>query len=92
MEWQSKRIATYLKEKRVSSGLSQARVGELLGYSSPQFVSNWERGKCSPPTKSLNKLIKIYDIDAEEFIQLVLDEEEGALRKLLRKSGSRKKV
>ncbi len=84
MEWESKKLAGYLKEKRLSANLSQAAVGEKLGFSSPQFVSNWERGKCSPPRKSFSKLVKLYKLDVEEFIQLLLSEEEAALRKTLR--------
>ncbi len=67
-------LGLYLKDKRVSSGLSQNSVADKLGYTSAQFVSNWERGLCSPPMDILNKLIKLYKLDAKILMKCMLED------------------
>ena len=52
-------LAKFLKEKRVQSGLSQKDVAEKLGYSTSQFISNWERGISHPPLNTLRSLSQI---------------------------------
>lgn len=67
-------LGLYLKEKRVTSGLSQNSVADKLGYTSAQFISNWERGLCSPPMDILNKLIKLYKLDAKTLMKCMLED------------------
>ncbi|MEK2647425.1 helix-turn-helix domain-containing protein [Bdellovibrio sp. BCCA] len=55
-------IGEFLKQKRIAAGLSQADVAEKMGYSTPQFISNWERGVSHPPINALKKLAEIYTI------------------------------
>lgn len=64
----------YLRQKRLDSGLSQLDVARVLGYASPQFVSNWERGLVSPPLETIGVLIDLYKIPAGEVIDRILDE------------------
>ncbi len=60
-----------LKKLRLKTGLKQKEVASLLGYSSPQFVSNWERGISSPPVKTLKQLAGIYKTNPEKlFVKL----------------------
>lgn len=42
-------IGKFLRDARVSAGLTQRDVSAKMGYTSAQFVSNWERGVCAPP-------------------------------------------
>lgn len=65
-------LARFLKNKRMASGLSQIEVAEKLGYSTSQFVSNWERGVASPPVKTLRRLATMYKIPVKEIYNLVL--------------------
>ena len=37
-------LGDYLKSKRENASLSQGDVAKKLKYTSPQFISNWERG------------------------------------------------
>lgn len=37
-------LAELLKEKRLAAHISQKTVAEKLGYTTAQFISNWERG------------------------------------------------
>lgn len=72
-------LGQYLRDKRINAGLTQAEIASKLGYSSPQFISNFERGLCSPPLKNLKALVKLYKIDANELIRLIIDEQKQVL-------------
>jgi transcriptional regulator with XRE-family HTH domain len=65
-------ISDLLKKARENAGLSQAEVARELGYSSPQFVSNWERGLSSPPVPKLKKLCKMYQLSVDQAYQAML--------------------
>lgn len=85
-------VGEFLKQKRVDSDLTQSQVAEALGYTSPQFISNWERGLCSPPLDQLDKICNMYEIDKEEFIALIIDCTKSSMLELLKvKSVSKKK-
>jgi transcriptional regulator with XRE-family HTH domain len=68
----SREMAGFLKESRMAAGLTQTEVASKLGYSSAQFVSNWERGLSSPPIKTLARLIKIYKVNPNVVMELCL--------------------
>lgn len=68
----TKILASFLKSKRQISGLSQKEVSDRLGYSTAQFISNWERGVSSPPMNILKKLAEIYKVSLEEFYDVLL--------------------
>ena len=78
-----KRIGQFLKQHRVKAGLTQSDVAQRLGYTSPQFISNIERGLCSAPVKHLKDFAKMYNLDSEELIGLLLTEHETMLRSAL---------
>ena len=78
-----KSLGNYLKLRRVTLGLTQAEVARKLNYASPQFISNFERGLCSPPLKNLKVLVKLYDIPVDELMNLMLKEHESILKKAL---------
>lgn len=66
-------LADFLKTRRVSAGLSQKDVADKLGYSTPQFISNWERGVSQPPINILKKLGEMYKVPAEELFEVTLN-------------------
>ncbi|MBK9322215.1 MAG: helix-turn-helix transcriptional regulator [Bdellovibrionaceae bacterium] len=70
---QAKALSEFLKEKRTLSGLSQKDVAEKLGYSSAQFISNWERGHSSPPIHTLRKLAELYEVNVDEMFDVILE-------------------
>ncbi|MCB0384792.1 MAG: hypothetical protein KDD43_05315, partial [Bdellovibrionales bacterium] len=47
------------------------------------FVSNFERGLCSPPLNALAVLVKLYGMNPEELIDLILRYQEQILRQTL---------
>lgn len=61
----SSNFAAFLKDAREAKGLSQAEVAKHLGYTSPQFISNWERGTAAPPAKILFQLSRLYNVNSE---------------------------
>lgn len=76
-------LGEFLQSKRMKAGLSQGDVATKLGYSSPQFISNFERGLCAPPLNKLKLLVQLYDLNGEEVVKLMLKEQEKHLRKSL---------
>jgi len=82
-------LGRFLRQKRIGSGFTQAEIAGKLGYSSPQFISNFERGLCSPPLKNLKALVRLYRIDANELIRLILDEQRQVLTSTLLGSSRR---
>ena len=83
------RLDKFLVERRVAKGLSQAEVSKYLNLKSPQYVSNIERGVCSPSLETLNKLIALYDLDRLELISYLVEEyKQEVIKKILRSSKS----
>ncbi len=86
--YNSSPLAHYLKKCREKAGYSQTQVSSKLGYTSPQFISNWERGLSHPPVKSLNKLAKLYKVKGVElgevFIKTYMREVEDDLRRQIK--------
>ena len=66
-------LGEYLKSKRENASLSQGDVAKKLKYTSPQFISNWERGVSSPPIKTLKLLSELYKVSTDELFKLILD-------------------
>ncbi|MCO5143201.1 MAG: helix-turn-helix domain-containing protein [Oligoflexia bacterium] len=76
-------LGGYLQNKRVKVGLSQGDVAKRLGYSSPQFISNFERGLCAPPLTKLKGIVNLYNLNGEEVVKLMLKEHERHIRKAI---------
>lgn len=73
-------LGEHLQAKRKQAGLSQGDVASKLGYGSPQFVSNFERGLCAPPLPKLKALVQLYDMDGEQVLRLMMREHERHIR------------
>lgn len=86
-----KELGTYLKEKRLKANLSQAQVSQELGYTSPQFVSNFERGLCSPPLPKLRILIDLYRIPLKEITELLISQQRRYLTRELSSTAKRRR-
>jgi len=66
------RLGTYLGKLRRAEGLTQREVAAALGYSSAQFVSNFERGIAAPPVRRLQIYVSSYGADIERLVKLRL--------------------
>lgn len=76
-------LSKYLKRMRIESGLTQAEVANKLGYSSPQFISNWERGFARPPVKIIKRLISMYKLNVDETVEVYMQLPTAKLRHVL---------
>lgn len=72
-DWLNERIGTYLKGLRKGAGLSQGDAASALGYSSNQFISNVERGVCTPSPCVIRNFLKIYKISDSKSYEDLLD-------------------
>ena len=74
------------KNLRERAGLTQREVSDALGYSTPQFISNVERGRCRFPIQKLGKIRKLYRLSVDQTIDMVVREEKQDLFKVFRRS------
>lgn len=63
----SEQLGQKLSQLRQAAGLSQKQVSDHFGWTTPQFVSNYERGVTPPPGLNLVELRSLYDIDSKTF-------------------------
>ena len=78
-----KLLAGFLRESRIKAGLSQKDVADRLGYSTAQFISNWERGLSSPPVDTLKRLTEILNAKPKDLVNIILLENKKELEKNL---------
>jgi transcriptional regulator with XRE-family HTH domain len=74
------KLGLFLKQKRKAAGVRQREIAKVFGYTSSQFVSNWERGLCAPPFDALPVLCKMLHISRRQMISMVLEETEADLK------------
>lgn len=58
-----------LRELRIEQGISQRRLGEILGFSN-QAVSTWECGLREPDCDSLIELAKFFNVSVDYLLGL----------------------
>lgn len=76
------------KNLRERAGLTQREVSDALGYSTPQFISNVERGRCRFPVQKLPKIKKIYRLSNDQIVNLFISEEKLELQRVFKRSGT----
>lgn len=76
-----------LKELRINAGLTQKELAKGLGYSSPQFVSNWERGVSNLPVGKIKQASKLLRIPMVVLVSLT---EVNYKKRLMRRIGGLK--
>lgn len=57
-----------LKELRIESGLSQQKLGEILGFCN-QTISFWENGSREPDLDTLVAIAHFFKIPLEELLE-----------------------
>lgn len=63
-----------LKDMREKSGLTQRDIAMKLKYTTPQFISNWERGISHPPIQDIKTIAKAYKVDADYLFTIIKDD------------------
>lgn len=86
-----KKLGMQLKQWRSSAGLSQLQVSRGLGYATPQFISNWERGVSNPPVGQIRALSRLYKVDANVIFEQVLEDTLGKTEVDMRKAFAKAK-
>lgn len=62
-------VGIKLRELRVEQGISQRRLGEILGFSN-QAVSTWECGLREPDCDSLVELARFFNVSVDYLLGL----------------------
>ncbi|MBQ3495204.1 MAG: helix-turn-helix transcriptional regulator [Clostridia bacterium] len=57
-----------LKELRIDKGLSQQKLGELLGFCN-QTISFWESGSREPDLDTLVKIAHFFGVSVDELLE-----------------------
>lgn len=69
-----KSFGEQMMDWRLEANLTQGAVSKKLNYSSPQFLSNWERNLSLPPMKVIPALAKIYKLDSTKLKKAIFEE------------------
>ena len=78
-ELRRRTVGLFLKEGRERAGLTQRALAERLSYSSPQFVSNWERGESLPPMHVLLEIPVLLAIAPRRLVEIIADYQKEVL-------------
>lgn len=81
-------LGAFLKEQRLKARLTQREVAASLGYSSAQFISNFECGRTMPPLKKLHIMVEIYSIPIRELMEIIMRVERKRIVSGLRGGGA----
>lgn len=69
-----KKLARYLKQARIDANLTQRDVAREIGYSTPQHLSNIERGLSPVSMSLLSALTKLYKLPKKKTFNLYVEE------------------
>ena len=73
-------VGGFLKGAREKAGLTQQDVARELNYSTPQFVSNWERGISLPPLDVMPLLAEVLKISPRNLMDTLFRYQEELLK------------
>ena len=85
LEYDREKLGQHLKASREWVNLTQSQVSDRLGYSSPQFISNIERGVSVVPLEALSKMLKLYRANPNQVTDIILTSQEQLLLEKLRR-------
>lgn len=71
-------LGIYLREKRLSAGFTQTELSQSLKVH-VQFVSNWERGLCAPPSHCFHHLIEVLDLSREQVVSAMVSDSKRSI-------------
>jgi transcriptional regulator with XRE-family HTH domain len=65
-------LGSFIRKMRLEKEFSQADLAANLGYTSPQFISDWERGISSPPIKKLHEISVLLEVKVDVLFDLLV--------------------
>lgn len=65
-------LSKFLKAAREKSNLTQAELAKSMGYTTPQFVSNWERKTTAFPVQKAKKFVRLTKCDPAKLFAAVM--------------------
>lgn len=68
------KLGKFLQSKRLESKLTQRELASKLSNMDSQFVSNWERGLCAPPSHAFEKIIDVLKLNREKLVEVMLED------------------
>lgn len=71
-------LGVYLKEKRLSAGFTQTELSQSLKVH-VQFVSNWERGLCAPPSHCFHHLIDVLALSRDQVVNAMVSDSKRSI-------------
>lgn len=74
-------VAELIRTHRLKNNLSQGQLAKKLGYTTPQFVSNLERGLAQLPPRQVKKFARILQMDKKVLAIAVINDAAERLRK-----------
>lgn len=85
LQYDRKKVGQFFRLHREKSGLTQAQVARKVGYGSPQFISNIERGISVAPLALMATLLKLYRANGARLTKIILASQEALLLQKIRK-------
>ncbi len=85
-----KNLGKYLRIKRDESELTQQGLAQKLGGMNTQFVSNWERGLCAPPSHAFESVIRILKLDRKIIVDEMMKDSKIQIEAAVYKKKGRK--
>lgn len=84
------RIGAFLRSARMKTKprLSQSAVARAIGYSSAQYISNFERGVCLPTGEVIPLLVDLYSMNQNTLLNIYMSEARRSLYEHLSESRS----
>lgn len=67
-------LAAFLRSAREKANLTQGDVASQLGYTTPQYISNWERDMAPFPLDQIMPFVRITKCSKAKFKKLILSE------------------
>ena len=78
-----KKFGRFLKAKREEAGLSQGDIAKAMGLTTPQYISNVERGIAKPSLRLLRSYRSLAKISKTQLIEFLVADYKSLLQKNL---------
>jgi transcriptional regulator with XRE-family HTH domain len=78
------KVGTFIKTTRTEMGLTQKSLATKLGWKSPQFISNIERGEAILPVCQLKKMSRVLSTKTSSLVNMHISDYRTAVEKTVK--------